>query len=364
MIEVDVALRRGDFDLRARFSSGAGVTALFGPSGSGKSTLIDLIAGLARPDRGRIVVGGRVLADSEDGIFLTTRKRRVGLVFQDALLFPHLNVRHNLRFGAFFAPRAARRLPMKDVVDKLGIGGLMDRRPADLSGGERQRVGVARALLAAPDILLMDEPFASLDVARRRKAMGLVEMTRDLFGIPIVMVSHQIDEVMRLAGQVVVIERGKVKEVGAPEEIFASARPENPSERFGVGSSLACTASEYDSRYGLTRLHHEAGEIFAAGEIAAPGQPARVFIKAVDVALARKPPLATSIRMVLAGRIARVAGGQGPLALATVELRGGDRLFSSLTRMAVDELGLAPGVDVLALVKAVAIDEREMAAGN
>ncbi|WP_296715210.1 molybdenum ABC transporter ATP-binding protein [Rhodoblastus sp.] len=363
MIEVDVALSRGDFDLNVSFASSAGVTALFGPSGSGKSTLIDLIAGLARADRGRIVVGGRVLADSEKGIFLSTRKRRVGLVFQDAMLFPHLNVRQNLRFGAFFAPRGARRLPMSEVVDKLGIGALMDRRPIDLSGGERQRVGVARALLAAPDILLMDEPFASLDVARRRKAMGLVEMTRDLFGIPIVLVSHQIEEVMRLAGQVVMIERGKIKEVGAPEAIFASARPENPSERFGVGSSLTCTASDFDARYGLTRLHHPSGEIFAAGSVATPGAATRIYVKAVDVALARKPPLETSIRTVLRGKIIRVAGGEGPLALALLELAGGEQLYASLTRMAADELQLAPGVEAFALVKAVALDEREMAAG-
>jgi molybdate transport system ATP-binding protein len=363
MIEVDVALLRGDFELNAAFSSSAGITALFGPSGSGKSTLIDLIAGLARADRGRIVVGGRVLADSEAGIFLSPRKRRVGLVFQDALLFPHLTVKQNLRFGAFFAPRAARRLPMSEVVEKLGIGALMDRRPDDLSGGERQRVGVARALLAAPDILLMDEPFASLDVARRRKAMGLVEMTRDQFSLPIVLVSHQIEEVMRLAGQVVMIERGKVKEIGAPEAIFASARPENPSERFGVGSSLSCVAANYDAHYGLTRLHHAAGEIFAAGQVAPPGATARIYIKAVDVALARKPPSESSIRTVLKGRIARVAGGKGPLALATVELPDGETLYASLTRMAADELHLAPGADVFALVKAVALDEREMAAG-
>jgi molybdate transport system ATP-binding protein len=359
MINVDVALDRGDFSLRAAFSSEAKVTALFGPSGSGKSTLIDLVAGLARPDAGRITVADRVLVDTRKRIFVTARKRRVGLVFQDALLFPHLSVAKNLRFGAFFAPRDARRLPLARVVDTLGIGGLMDRRPEQLSGGERQRVGVARALMAAPKLLLMDEPFAALDVARRHKAMGLVELARDEFSIPIVLVSHQIDEVMRLAAQVVMLERGRVTEIGAPEEIFASARPENPSERFGLGSAIACDAGDYDDHYGLTRLKHPAGEVFLPGRAASTGKT-RVFIKAVDVALARKPPPDMSIRTLLAGRVFRIAASSGPLALATIELTGGERLYASLTRMAADQLGLAPGEEVFAMVKAVALDEREI----
>ncbi len=358
MINLDVALDRGDFSLRAAFSSEAKVTALFGPSGSGKSTLIDLVAGLARPDGGRITVADRVLVDTRNRIFVAPRKRRVGLVFQDALLFPHLSVAKNLRFGAFFAPRDARRLPLERVVDTLGIGGLMDRRPEQLSGGERQRVGVARALMAAPRLLLMDEPFAALDVARRQKAMSLVELARDEFAIPIMLVSHQIDEVMRLATQVVMLERGRVVEIGAPEEIFASARPDNPSERFGIGSSLACEGGDYDEHYGLTRLKHAAGEIFLPGRAAS--NKIRVFIKAVDVVLARKPPPDISIRTILAGRVFRVAASRGPLALATIELTGGERLYASLTRMAADQLGLAAGEEIFAMVKAAAVDEREI----
>jgi molybdate transport system ATP-binding protein len=322
--------------------------------------LIELIAGLEKPDRGRIAVNGRVLVDRAQKINLPPRKRRVGLVFQDALLFPHLSVAQNLRFGALFAPRAARRLPLEKVVDTLGIGALMDRRPSDLSGGERQRVGVARALLSAPEILLLDEPFASLDAGRRAKAMTLVETARDQFDTPVVFVSHQIEEVMRLAGRMVVIEHGRVKEVGAPEEIFASARPESPADRFGIGSALAGVVIDHDAHYGLTRLRHPAGEIFVAGDPAAPGVEARVFIKAVDVSLARQRPQQTSIRTILAGKVKRIAASAGPLALATLELDGGENLYASLTRMAADELRLAPGEEVFALVKAVAIDEREI----
>ena len=359
MIDVDVALHRGDFDLRVAFSSDAKVTALFGPSGSGKSTIIDLIAGLARPDSGRIAVAGQTLVDMRRKVFIAAQRRRIGLVFQDALLFPHFSVAQNLRFGDFFAPRDARRMPLEKVVETLGIGALMDRRPAQLSGGERQRVGVARALMAAPRLLLMDEPFASLDVARRHKAMGLVELARDEFSIPIVLVSHQIEEVMRLAARVVVMERGRVREIGAPEDIFASARPERPEERFGLGSGLACVAGAYDPHYGLTRLKHPAGEIFLPGQ-APSGETIRVFVKAVDVALARHPPPEMSIRTVLAGRIFRVAASEGPLALATIELNGGERLYASLTRMAADALQLAPGTEIFAMIKAVALDEREI----
>jgi molybdate transport system ATP-binding protein len=189
--------------------------------------------------------------------------------------------------------------------------------------------------------------------------MGLVELARDEFSIPIVLVSHQIDEVMRLAAQVVMLERGRVTEIGAPEEIFASARPENPSERFGLGSAIACDAGDYDDHYGLTRLKHPAGEVFLPGRAASTGKT-RVFIKAVDVALARKPPPDMSIRTLLAGRVFRIAASSGPLALATIELTGGERLYASLTRMAADQLGLAPGEEVFAMVKAVALDEREI----
>jgi molybdate transport system ATP-binding protein len=295
-------------------------------------------------------------------VFVAARKRGVGLVFQDAQLFPHLSVAQNLRFAAFFSTAGARGVPLKRVVDALGIGALMSRHPGQLSGGERQRVGVARALMAAPRLLLMDEPFASLDVARRAKAMELVELARDEFDTPVVLVSHQIEEVLRLAGQVVMIARGKVKEIGSPEEIFASAREETPSDRFSVGSGLVCGQGAYDAAYGLTRLRHPAGEIFMIGAYASSDRT-RVFIKAIDVALAHRPPPETSIRTVLRGKVTRIAVTKGPLALASVELVGGDKLYASLTRMAVDELGLAPGFEVYALVKAVALDEREAGSG-
>ena len=215
MIRVDVALKLGAFDLDVAFENDAGITALFGRSGSGKSMTINLIAGLARPDRGSIVLDGRVLVDTEASIFVPTYRRRVGLVFQDAQLFPHLSVRRNFLFGSWFAPKTARTIAFEPVVDTLGIEHLLKRKPARLSGGERQRVAIGRALLASPEILLMDEPLASLDTERKLEILPLIESLRDDLRIPIVYVSHSVDEVARLASRVVVLENGRVVAAGS-----------------------------------------------------------------------------------------------------------------------------------------------------
>ena len=229
MIRVDVALKLGEFDLDVAFENGAGITALFGRSGSGKSMTINLIAGLKRPDRGSIVLDGRVLVDTEAHIFVPAYRRRVGLVFQDAQLFPHLSVRQNLLFGRWFAPKAAASIPFAQVVETLGIGHLLERKPARLSGGEKQRVAMGRALLASPEILLMDEPLASLDTERKLEILPLIESLRDNLRIPIVYVSHAIEEVARLASRVVVLDNGHVVAAG-----HGRRRPGTRPERYRV----------------------------------------------------------------------------------------------------------------------------------
>ena len=220
MIAVDVALQLGTFSLAAAFSNDAGITGLFGRSGSGKSTVINLIAGLARPDRGRILLDGRVLVDTEAGVWAPKHRRRIGLVFQDAQLFPHLSVRQNLLFGRWFAPRGKPRIGLDAVVETLGIGHLLKRRPELLSGGEKQRVALGRGLLASPRLLLMDGPLASLDIARKAEILPLIERLRDEFGIPIVYVSHAVEEVARLANKVMVLNAGRVVAVGSPSEVL------------------------------------------------------------------------------------------------------------------------------------------------
>jgi molybdate transport system ATP-binding protein len=221
MLAVDVEKRLGDFTLAARFETAAGVTGVFGASGSGKTTLVNIIAGLLRPDRGRIRLGDTVLFDSAAGIDMPAHRRRIGYVFQEGRLFPHLTVKANLDYG-----RRMNRLPADDaemlrVIELLDIKHLLDRRPGKLSGGERQRVAVGRALLMQPRLLLLDEPLASLDTARKREILPYLERLRDVSGIPMVYVSHHPGELRRLANTVVRLDSGRVAAIGGKELLDA-----------------------------------------------------------------------------------------------------------------------------------------------
>ena len=358
MIRVDVALSLGAFDLAIKFENGAGVLALFGRSGSGKSVTINLISGIARPDRGTITLDGRVLVDTEAGVFVSKHRRRVGLVFQDAQLFPHFSVRQNLLFGRWFAPKSDRAIAFEPVVDTLGLGHLLDRRPARLSGGEKQRVAIGRALLSSPRILLFDEPLASLDEERKQEILPLIERLRDEFAIPIVYVSHAIEEVARLAARVVVLENGRVTATGAVEEVFGLSRIQAGESRFARSSFIAGRIVGSDDHYGLTEISHPAGSIWLAGHAGAVGGEARVVVKATDVTLATARPSNLSVRTILTGTVASIETDDGPLASVNVDLAGHGHLIAFATRMAIDELGLGPGDQVFALIKTVALDER------
>lgn len=212
--------RRDDFVLDVAFESGPGLTALFGPSGAGKTAILNIIAGTQRPDSGHVVVCGRTLTDTDSGIYLPPHKRRVGFVFQDAQLFPHLTVVQNIKFGRWFTRADDTAPPLDLVTSVLGIGHLLKRRPTTLSGGEKQRVALARALLSAPRILLMDEPLSGLDDARRIEIMGLIERVRDEFKIPIIYVTHTRDEVRRLATRVVRLNAGRVEAIGNASDLL------------------------------------------------------------------------------------------------------------------------------------------------
>jgi molybdate transport system ATP-binding protein len=209
-IEVAARLRRGEFALDVAFAAEGRIVALFGPSGSGKSTLLNIIAGLVQPDEARVVVGRRVLADTAQGLRVPVHRRRVGYVFQEARLFPHMSVARNLSYGRRFAPKFERHGSVEEVVALLGIGHLLGRRPDTLSGGEKQRVAIGRALLASPRLLLMDEPLASLDAARKAETLPYIERLRDEFAIPIVYVSHSREEVERLTREIVHLDGGRV----------------------------------------------------------------------------------------------------------------------------------------------------------
>jgi molybdate transport system ATP-binding protein len=215
MIEINVRHRLGDFAIEADIRATGRILAISGPSGAGKTTLLNMIAGLVRPDEGRIAVDEVGFVDTATGLDLPTRLRRIGYVFQEPRLFPHLSVAGNLKYGARFAPSGARLVGFDQVVALLGVGHLLARRPARLSGGEKQRVAIGRALLSSPRALLLDEPLTAIDDARRRDILGLIEQLRDAFAIPIVFVSHQAGEVERLASDIAVLDRGRVAEMRA-----------------------------------------------------------------------------------------------------------------------------------------------------
>jgi molybdate transport system ATP-binding protein len=358
MIAVDLSYARSAFALHAAFATSARVLALYGPSGAGKTTLALLIAGLLRPDEGFVALNGDRLTDTRRGVFVKPERRRVGVLFQDALLFPHLSVRRNILFGKLFAPPGGP--DFETVVDRLELRALLERRPRNLSGGEKQRVAFARALLANPRLLVLDEPTAALDPARRREILALIELMRDEFSVPIVLVSHTAEEILRVADEVVALDRGAVVARGAPANILPGASRLIEGGRFGVASLLRASVAQVDERYGITRLKHPAGEIVVVACLPATQEPIRVEVGATNVVLAKAPVAGVSLCSHLHGKVAAIDANGSPLAFVTLDLLGGDRLIAAATRLAIDELGLNVGDEAFALVKSVALDERGM----
>ena len=356
MLEVDVACRLGALDLQVAFSTAGEVTALFGRSGAGKTTVINCIAGLLRPDRGRIVLDGEPLLDTGRGIDVPRHRRRIGYVFQDARLFPHLTVRRNLLYGRWFAQRAHRRGSLDEVVELLGIGPLLERRPGLLSGGERQRVAIGRALLAGPRLLLLDEPLASLDQARKAEILPYLERLCREAGLPILFVSHALDEVARLASTMVLLSGGRVAATGPVGEVMARLDLGIASGDLAGGALLHVQVVGRRAPHGLTVLAHPAGEIEVPGLDLPCGRAVRLRVDARDVVLALgSVPLAgISIRNQLRARVVAL----GPPTNGTTEVGldvAGEALRARITTASAEALQLRPGLEVLALVKSVAL---------
>ena len=298
-LSVEVEHAQGAFRLAASFSAPAGVTALFGRSGSGKTTLVNVIGGLVRPDRARVAVRGKTLVDTRAGILVPPHRRRIGYVFQEARLFPHLSVRQNLAFGRWFAPRREAGPDFGQVVDLLGIGHLLARRPSGLSGGERQRVAIGRALLAKPRLLLMDEPLASLDEDRKAEILPFIERLRDEASIPIVYVSHSLPEVARLADTLVILDEGRVTAMGAAPDMLGRLGVLTGSR--DAGAVLPATVAAHDRAYGLTTLSTPAGELHIPLIDRPVGSHLRVQVSARDVMLSLARPVGLSALNVLSG---------------------------------------------------------------
>lgn len=359
---VDIRHRQGDFPIEARFASSGRLTALFGPSGSGKSSLINLIAGLIRPHEGRIEVDGKVLADTGAKVFVPRHRRRIGLVFQDARLFPHMNVRANLLYGRWFTPAAERYLDMGAIVELLGIGALLERRPATLSGGERQRVAIGRALLASPRLLLMDEPLASLDDARKAEILPYIERLRDQMKIPIVYVSHSVAEVARLASDVVVLSQGKVTACGPVADILRRLDLLPAGERAEGGALVETVVARHDAAFAMTVLNSAAGEIRVPRLGLATGQPVRLRIRARDVMIATQRPDGLSALNILPGKVTAIVHEGGAESEVRLDCNGVP-VMARITEQSRQALDLEPGLPVFAVIKTVSFDEANMVAG-
>jgi molybdate transport system ATP-binding protein len=351
-IEVDADHRFGDFHLRVNFRSEGRLTALFGPSGSGKTSLIGIIAGLTRPHRGRVVVAGEVLTDSERGVFVPKHRRRVGYVFQEGRLFPHLSVRRNLLYGRWFTGKRDRYTALDPIVELLGIGPLLERSPEALSGGEKQRVAIGRALLASPRLLLLDEPLASLDEERKAEILPYVERLRDETKVPIVYVSHSIAEVSRLAVTVVALSGGAMINCGPAVEVLNRLDLVSDGD---IGTLLEAEVAAHDPVFGLTRLHCRAGEFQIPAVKLSVGTITRIRIRPEDVMLAIAEPSGLSALNILRGNVVAIGKLTGSSLEVTIGCNG-QPLRARVTRRSLEHLSLVPGLPVYAIIKAVALD--------
>jgi molybdate transport system ATP-binding protein len=356
---IEVRHRLGSFLLDARFETSGGLVAVFGRSGAGKTSLINVIAGLIWPDEGRVTIDGIDLVDTSRGILVPRHRRRIGYVFQEGRLFPHLTVRQNLLYGRWFAPHPHTHGDLNRVVAMLGLGHVLERRPGRLSGGEKQRVAIGRALLASPRLLLMDEPLASLDEARKAEILPYIERLRDEAQVPVVYVSHSVAEVARLASTVVLMSEGKVVACGPAREVMHRLDLLPLVGGAEAGAIVEVTIERHDERFGLTELRSAAG-VWRLPRLPAPlGTRLRLRVRARDVMIAMSPPADVSALNVLPGLVADIGAGEGPLAEVRLDCNG-EVLLASLTRYSIERLGLAKGVPVFALVKSIALDRHAL----
>lgn len=352
MLQVQVQHRFASFALDASFVAPQGVTVLFGGSGSGKTTMINAVAGLLSPDAGRIIVGERTLLDTARGVDMRPHRRRIGYIFQEGRLFAHLSVQQNLAYGAWFAPKGARREDPARIIDLLGIGHLLARRPAALSGGEKQRVAIGRALLSAPELILADEPLAALDAPRKAEIMPYFERLRDQVQVPILYVTHAAAEVARLATHVVALEAGRVVAQGTAAQVLGDPAMRTADARQMGAVILARIVRHHPD--GLTEVTAGGIALFLPQVAGAVGAAMRIRIAAQDVMIARARPTDLSALNIMPAVIADIRSGDGPSAILALDTAAG-RVLARITQRSVAAMGLARGSAVHAVIKTVAI---------
>ncbi|MEM7300590.1 MAG: molybdenum ABC transporter ATP-binding protein [Pseudomonadota bacterium] len=353
-LSVDITASLGAFELETKFEAVPGVTALFGRSGAGKSSVINMIAGLAMPTSGRISCGGRVLFDATKAINLPAHRRCVGVVFQDARLFPHMSVLRNLTFSSRVGGSTISRDRLDEIVELLGVGGLLHRNPTDLSGGEKQRVAIGRTLLSNPQILLLDEPLAALDEARKQEILPWIEGLRDQAKIPILYVSHQISEVARLADQIVALDNGTVVHAGPVGTVLASLDIDHITGLEEAGSLLVGKVVE-GAGDGLSLVDIGQERIKLPGLEAPVGATVRMRVRARDVIVAKQRLEGISIRNQIDSRVVRLSDHNERY--VEVVLAVGEQLLRArITREAAGDLDLKEDMPVIALIKTMAFD--------
>ena len=355
MIEAAVKHTLPNFQLDASFATDSvGITVVFGDSGAGKTTLVNILSGLVTPHEGRIVLANRVLLDTRTRTNLSPNQRGIGYVFQDGRLFPHLRVAKNLTYGYGRRRRNERRITFDQVVDLLSLTDLLNRRVAGLSGGERQRVAIGRALLSSPNLLLFDEPLANLDLPRRRQIIPFIERLRDQLKIPIVYVTHDQDELIRLADSVVLLDHGRMAASGALEPMLSRLDLGGLTGGIDAGAVFSVTVEAHDDVYGLTKLIFDGGDLVVARLNIDPGGRLRIRVRARDVTLALERPRDISTLNVLSGKIIEISQGNGPQVDVLIDV--GKPLWARVTRKSASDLALAPEKHVYALIKSVAFD--------
>lgn len=345
---LDVAL-----DLPAR-----GISALFGPSGCGKTTVLRALAGLERA-AGHVRVGAEAWQDDARGVFVPTHRRALGYVFQEPSLFPHLDVRRNLAYGWRRIPQALRRVQQDQAVELLGIAHLLERMPDKLSGGEKQRVAIARALLTSPSLLLMDEPLAAVDAARKAEILPYLERLHDELALPVVYVSHSIEEVARLADHLVLMDAGRIVAEGPLVPMLA--RLDLPHQQLDDAATVVeASVDGHDADYGLTRIAFPGGAMWVGAATASTGLRVRARVLARDVSITLEAARDTSILNVLPARVQAMRDEGADRVLVQLLLDDGSAgtgtlLLARITRRSRDQLALAPGLRVWAQVKGVAL---------
>ncbi len=361
MIHLQIKILRSAFELNLELQlPGQGITAIFGPSGSGKTSLLRAVAGLEKNQQGRIQIGANIWQDTLQGICLPTWQRSLGYVFQESSLLPHLSVAENLNFGLKRALKSSNSVQteankaLQASIELLGIGSLLQRMPDELSGGERQRVAIARAIAMQPQLLLMDEPLASLDAARRQEIFPWLASLRDALKIPMLYVTHSAEEVTRLADHMVVLDKGQVKAQGPVNQVLTQVvNPVVVGE--DAGALISGHIGALDAQWHLSRVDFEGGFVWMRDAGLTVGKAVRIRILARDVSLATSEPQNTSIQNQLRASIQSITPDPHPSQVMVVLKCGAEEVLARVTKRAVNELALQVGMPVWAQVKSVAL---------